>query len=196
MAYLIDSDVLIDISRGKPAAQEYVDSLPDAWAISQISAMELIVGARDKREVADLDVFLSAYPIVPVQPSTGARAFGLLRAYAKSHGLHVFDSLLAATAMEEGLTLVTKNRKHFAMIEGLRLGSPAVLRNVKIGPNPPMTIGKLETVDLRELWKHEERGFSAWFESNLDTLSDASKNRHLDKQCAPPGACSRRAMAE
>ena len=34
-------------------------------------------------------------------------------------------------------------------------------------------IGKLEPVALRELWKHEERGFSAWLESNLDTLSQA-----------------------
>lgn len=34
-------------------------------------------------------------------------------------------------------------------------------------------IGKLEPVALRELWKHEERGFSAWLERNLDTLSQA-----------------------
>lgn len=34
-------------------------------------------------------------------------------------------------------------------------------------------IGKLEAVSLRELWKHEERGFSAWLERNLDALSQA-----------------------
>jgi Domain of unknown function (DUF4268) len=34
-------------------------------------------------------------------------------------------------------------------------------------------IGKLEPVPLRELWKHEERGFSAWLECNLEALSDA-----------------------
>src|SRR3974377_2234115 len=71
--------------------------------------------------LVELDEFLSAFPIVPVRPSTGARAYGLLKVYAKSHGLHVFDSLVAATAMEEGLTLITKNRKHFGMIAGLRL---------------------------------------------------------------------------
>jgi len=36
----------------------------------------------------------------------------------------VFDSIVAATAIEEDLTLVTKNRRHFGMIEGLRLGVP------------------------------------------------------------------------
>lgn len=35
------------------------------------------------------------------------------------------------------------------------------------------SIGKLERVALRELWKHEERGFSAWLEGNLEVLSDA-----------------------
>jgi predicted nucleic acid-binding protein len=38
--------------------------------------------------------------------------------------LHVFDSLVAATAIEEGLTLVTRNRRHFGMIEGLSLLVP------------------------------------------------------------------------
>jgi predicted nucleic acid-binding protein len=39
MPYLIDSDVLIDVSRGKPAARDYVDTLPEGWAISQVSAL-------------------------------------------------------------------------------------------------------------------------------------------------------------
>ena len=99
MPYLIDSDVLIDISRGKQAAREYVDALTEGWAISQISALELIVGARDKRELTNIDTFLSAYVIVPLRDSTGKRAYELLKRYAKPHGLHVFDSLVAATAI-------------------------------------------------------------------------------------------------
>ena len=124
MPYLIDSDVLIDISRGNPAAREYVDALPEGWAISQVSALELIVGARDKRDLAGIDAFLAAFVIVPFRGSTGSRAHELLKLYAKSDGLHVFDSLVAATALEEGLTLVTKNRRHFGMIEGLSLEVP------------------------------------------------------------------------
>ncbi len=124
MPYLIDSDVLIDISRGKQAAREYVDALAEGWAISQVSALELVVGARDKRDLADIDAFLSGYVIVPLRDSIGRRAYELLKLYAKPHGLHVFDSLVAATAMEEGLTLVTRNRKHFGAIEGLSLEIP------------------------------------------------------------------------
>ena len=124
MPYLLDSDVLIDISRDKLEAIDYVDTLPDPWMISQVAAMELMVGARDKREVAYLDAFLSSYPIVPLSASIGKKAYELLMSYAKSHGLHVFDSLVAATALEQGLTLVTRNRRHFAMISELTVEVP------------------------------------------------------------------------
>lgn len=124
MPFLIDSNVLIDVSRGNTAAIKYVDSLPEPWALSQVTAMELIVGARDKRDLATIDEFLSLYQVVPLSDSIGTRAYRLLKAYAKSHGLHVFDSLVAATAIENALTLVTLNRKHYQMIEGLLLAVP------------------------------------------------------------------------
>jgi len=103
MPYLIDSNVLIDVSRGNAAAIEYVDGF-ESWALSQVTAMELIVGARDKRDLATIDGFLSLYPVIPLSDSIGTGAYRLLKTYAKSHGLHVFDSLVAATAMEKALT--------------------------------------------------------------------------------------------
>lgn len=33
-------------------------------------------------------------------------------------------------------------------------------------------IAKLEAVDIRQLWAHEERGFSAWLAANLDSLGE------------------------
>jgi predicted nucleic acid-binding protein len=124
MPFLIDSNVLIDVSRGNAGAIQYVDRLTEPWALSQVTAMELIVGARDKRDLATIDGFLSLYPVVPLSDSIGTGAYRLLKTYAKSHGLHVFDSLVAATAMEKALTLVTLNRKHYQMIEGLQLEVP------------------------------------------------------------------------
>ncbi len=35
-----------------------------------------------------------------------------------------------------------------------------------------ISIGKLESIQLRELWKHEERDFSAWLENNIEALED------------------------
>ena len=45
-----------------------------------------------------------------------------------------------------------------------------------------MKIGKLEHVPLRELWKHEERGFSAWLADNLQILADTLGLRLSDAQ--------------
>ena len=125
MPFLIDSNVLIDVSRWNSAAIDYVDALDEPWALSQVTAMELIVGARDKVDLAAIDRFLSLYPVVPLSDAIGAKAYGLLKTYAKSHGLHVFDSLIAATAMEKEFTLVSLNRKHYQMIKGLQLRVPA-----------------------------------------------------------------------
>lgn len=36
-----------------------------------------------------------------------------------------------------------------------------------------MNIGKLEKVDLREIWKNEARDFTTWLYENISDLSDA-----------------------
>src|SRR3984885_756222 len=123
MVSLIDTDVMIDVSRANASAAGYLDSLIDP-AISIITAQELIVGARDKRDVAGIDSLVSAYPVIHVEASIGQLAYDLLKRYAKSDGLRTFDSLIAATAIMRGFELVSRNRKHFAMIDGLRLESP------------------------------------------------------------------------
>jgi predicted nucleic acid-binding protein len=125
MPFLIDSNVLIDVSRGNPAAITYIDSLNEPWVLSQVTALELIVGARNNRDLGVIDAFLSLYSVVPLSDGIGTRAYGLLKTYAKSHGLHVFDSLIAATAIENGLTLVTLNRKHYQMIIDLSIQVPS-----------------------------------------------------------------------
>jgi predicted nucleic acid-binding protein len=121
--FLIDTDVMVDVSRANSGAASYLDSLIDP-AISIVTAQELIVGARDKRDVAGIDSLVSAYPVIHVDASIGQLAYDLLKRYAKSDGLRTFDSLIAATAIMRGFELVSRNRKHFAMIDGLRLESP------------------------------------------------------------------------
>ena len=123
MAYLIDTDVMIDVSRGNPNAASYLDSLSDP-AISIVTAQELIVGARNKRDIAGIDSLISTYPVMHIDADIGRLAYDLLKRYARSDGLRTFDSPIAATAIERDFALVTRNRKHFAMIDGLRLEAP------------------------------------------------------------------------
>jgi predicted nucleic acid-binding protein len=52
------------------------------------------------------------------------RAHQLMNSFFLSHGLLIPDALIAATALELGLTLCTKNIRHFQMIEGLEVSRP------------------------------------------------------------------------
>jgi hypothetical protein len=124
MAYLVDTNVVVDFTRGSSAAADYLDSLSDAWSISMITGLELLAGARTQRETADLDLLLSGYRAIPPNEDITRRAYYLMKTYARSSGLHTLDALIAATALEEGFTLVSKNRKHFQMIAGLDLEAP------------------------------------------------------------------------
>jgi hypothetical protein len=123
--YLIDTDVMVDVSRGNAGAAGLIDSL-DGVTLSILTAHELIVGARNQREALAIDSLVQAYP---VQAEIGAEitrlAYDLLKSYAKSHGLRTFDALIAATAINGGLTLVSRNRKHFAIIRGLSFSAPS-----------------------------------------------------------------------
>ncbi|HEY0431479.1 MAG TPA: type II toxin-antitoxin system VapC family toxin [Pyrinomonadaceae bacterium] len=124
MPYLVDTDVLVDVSRNNQAAIDFLDQLADSWSLSIITALELIVGARNKKEVNQIDQLVAVYSAIPLTTEIGNSAYDLLRQFAKSHGLRVFDSLIAATAIEEKLTLVSRNKKHFQMISSLKLESP------------------------------------------------------------------------
>ena len=123
MISLIDTDVMIDLSRENAEAASYLDSLSDP-AISIITAQELIVGARNKSDLSAIDSLVSTFRVIHIDAAIGQLAYELLKRYAKSDGLRTFDSLIAATAIEQNCRLVSRNQKHFAMIEGLLLEAP------------------------------------------------------------------------
>ena len=121
MAYLVDTNVMVDFTRGNIKVGDYLDSIRGACVLSSITAVELIAGARSQREVADLDIMISDYEQVAPTEDIMRRAYYLLKTHAKAGGLRTLDAVIAATALEEGFTLATKNRKHFEMIADLEL---------------------------------------------------------------------------
>jgi len=123
MFYLVDNDVLVDYLRHIEPAANYLDSLGE-WSVSVVSGLELIAGAKDNREVAEIDVFLGAYHVVPTNPEIGQLAYNIMKAHAKANGLDPCDAMIAATAIYEGLKLSTKNGKHFRNIEALEIETP------------------------------------------------------------------------
>ncbi|HBY92406.1 MAG TPA: VapC toxin family PIN domain ribonuclease [Chloroflexi bacterium] len=93
---LLDTTVLIDLSRGNVKAADFVDpALADETPlyVSVISAMELIVGCRDKGEVEKAKNLIADFALVQVSPVASAQAYELVLTYSKSHGLTIPDAL-------------------------------------------------------------------------------------------------------
>ncbi|MEA3358380.1 MAG: type II toxin-antitoxin system VapC family toxin [Thermodesulfobacteriota bacterium] len=124
---LLDSTVLIDLTRENEEAINFIDTVRKSnheTAISIISSMELIIGCRNKSEIGKTLKFLREYSIIDISVPISRKSYQLIIQYSKSHGLVIPDAFIAATALDEGLTLVTSNVRHFDMIEGLGVQKP------------------------------------------------------------------------
>ncbi len=118
---LLDTNVLIEILKDNPKTQQKLASLQAPFSISSITAMELICGARNKRETQKLSQFLQLFDLVQVNEFISATALQLITQYAKSHTLDIPDALIAAAALENNASLLTYNVKDFKYIPQLIL---------------------------------------------------------------------------
>ena len=117
---IFDSDVLIWAIRGNEKAARAITSANDR-ALSVVSLMELLQGARSKLEVRQIHRSLNSlhFRVLPLSETIGDTAVELIGQYALSHGLELGDALIAATAIEAGVPLYTANVKHFRQIRTL-----------------------------------------------------------------------------
>lgn len=109
---LLDTDVFIDHLRG---AQELT---PKRHRVhySVITRSELFAG---NTATALVSTLLGPFREVPVDRAVAERA-GRIR---RETGVRLPDALIAATAIEGNLGLVTRNRADFEKVRGLRLRS-------------------------------------------------------------------------
>ena len=117
-----DTDVLIWVLRGNAKAAKAVDSAEDR-AASVVTYMELLQGARDKREARAIKSFLAdmQFQLLPLTENIGHRAAIYMEEYGLSVALGMADALIAATATEEGDALITGNDKHYKPIKELEI---------------------------------------------------------------------------
>jgi hypothetical protein len=125
-AGLIDTDVLVEAMRGHIAAQSFLvaQRAQGGPRISVISAKELIQGCQNGSDLAKARQFLQHSIIEPVSSPASQRAYQLMDSFFLSHGLLIADALIEATAVEDGLTLFTKNIRHFQPIPHLAVVRP------------------------------------------------------------------------
>jgi len=122
MAILIDSDVLIEVSRGRDEALlrkwNELGNSGRALFCSPVTIAELWHGARQSEHRVLNDLF-SVLTCVPIDGEIGRLAGDYLRQNAASHHVELGDALIAATAIVHNADLWTRNRKHYPM-KGLR----------------------------------------------------------------------------
>ncbi len=119
MIVLVDSDILIEVSRGNADIVSRWINLSKADALvlySPVSVAELWAGARPN-EHDILNNLFRALQCAPMDEETGRQAGAYLRRYRKSHGLRIADALIAACAVAHNAELWTRNRKHYPMKE-------------------------------------------------------------------------------
>lgn len=118
---LFDTDVLIFVQRRNLNAAKAIETAVDR-SISTQTYMELLQDAGNKRQhLAVLD-FLKVFrfQVLPLSENIGYRASVYIEEYSLSHGVRAGDALIAATAVEHGLELISANKKHFAPIRELQ----------------------------------------------------------------------------
>ena len=120
---IVDSDILIDVSRGDRHAIEFLSDLEraDQIAISSITEMELISGCRDKQELSTVNAFLHRFRTIHLNEAISEHSIDLLNRYNLSHGLLIADAIIAATAITMDERFVTKNHRDFRFVDGLKL---------------------------------------------------------------------------
>ena len=128
-AYLVDTDWAIHHLNGNRAVIERLEALhPDGLGLSVAALAELYEGVYYSRDPEEserkLNDFLDSVSIVGLDEET-ARIFGRERGRLRSIGQRIgdMDLMIAATALQYDLILLSNNRRHFDRIDGLRIES-------------------------------------------------------------------------
>lgn len=126
MTYLLDTCAVSDFLHGHPRVLAKIKQVsPGDLCVSSISLMEVHYGlalspsaaARLRRLV---DTFFSKLDILPFDDSMASIA-ARIRAGLRRKGrpIGAYDVLIAATALDQGLVLVTSNVREFARVDDL-----------------------------------------------------------------------------
>ena len=135
MPYLLDSNLVIPYLADDPGTVPLVERLaPEGIAISIITCKYLEVyqgtlrSPDPERAEEQFERFLVVVPTLPLSPAV-ARRCARLREELKSHGRRVrdraLDLVIAATALEHDLRLVTRNLADYEDIPDLALHQPS-----------------------------------------------------------------------
>jgi predicted nucleic acid-binding protein len=125
--YLIDSNVLIDYTAGllPQSGSDFVEQIiVQDFLISVIIKIEVLGYADIPLKMKSMEAFVGLAEIIPLDDSVTDKTIALRRSYK---GLKLGDAVIAATAIENNLVLITRNTADFKNIQGLQILNPHLL---------------------------------------------------------------------
>jgi tRNA(fMet)-specific endonuclease VapC len=126
---IVDTDILIDLLRGKAEAQALIAKLENKGyflSTTAVNEFELYIGvhkSKQKKEglLATKNLFakLSIFPLTRRSAQKAGNIYADLEAKGQSIGIS--DALIAAIALTKDCDLLTRNTTHFKNIKGLNV---------------------------------------------------------------------------
>ena len=130
MAYLIDTDIVLDHLAGLPDATALLGELAadsDLFIsiVTYMEAYQSVLRSPTQHEAQEqFTAFVTVVPVLPFAEDVARRCAALretLRRQGRRVRARALDLMIAATALEHQLILVTRNRHDYADIPGLQL---------------------------------------------------------------------------
>ena len=128
MKYLIDTDWVIDHLRQVGTVSRRLEDLaPEGLALSIVSLAEIYEGVYYSRDPARSEEVLNQFldpdlDILTIDEET-CQLFGRERGWLRQQGMSIgdMDLFIAATCLRHNLTLLSNNRRHFELVDGLEI---------------------------------------------------------------------------
>jgi len=123
----LDSDLLVAILRGKEEVRTIVEALDEEskGATTSVNAFELFFGANrsamKEENTKQASKLLERLTVFPLDLSSSRKAADIsAKLVTKGQAIDFRDAMIAAIALENDLTLVTRNISHFKRIKDLK----------------------------------------------------------------------------
>jgi tRNA(fMet)-specific endonuclease VapC len=124
--YLLDTNICIALMKGEAEARRQIRNFAvNEIGLPSIVVAELAFGAWKAefvaRSLANLEEILKAYKVIPFDEAA-AMQYGRIRSELQKAGTPIGpnDYLIAAIALAQNATLITRNVREFERIPGLR----------------------------------------------------------------------------
>jgi tRNA(fMet)-specific endonuclease VapC len=125
--YLLDTNICIALIKGKESAliDQFRGHQPNDFSLCSVVKAELFYGARKSQHVEAnsglLEKFFGQFNSLPFDDRCAER-YGIIRAILEQAGTPIGanDLLIASIAEGHELCILTRNRKEFARVPGLR----------------------------------------------------------------------------